>query len=274
MYACMVLVWDLDLLNVILLCDTCDLNLWCIYIYISNDFWGQGPLYDGKPIAAFLEFTNQEDFSEAQLGLRGYEFAGYTAKKLLCRPAGPRPPKRDDGYNRRGPQGLQNVTAKASVMEKAASSVLPPPPPPVPPVVPPRPLPVHPDLTALPLPKFLPAAPPPPPAYGPSSTFYRVVPNHPYYKPKASTRYPWKESDRATWVDLTYFFLVIILMFLKRFLENTVLCVVEQFLKKGSYVLVTFHFLKNSCVLVTLCNAMLCSDFFGQQPFVQCDAAT
>ena len=64
-------------------------------------------------------------------------------------------------------------------------------------------------------------------------------------------------------------------MFLKRFLENTVLCVVEQFLKKDSCVLVTFHFLKkDSCVLVTLCNAMLCSDFFGQQPFVQCDAAT
>lgn len=57
-----------------------------IYIYICalnpNGFGGQGPVYTGKPIAAFLEFNNQGDFLEAQLGLRGYEFEGYTAKKI------------------------------------------------------------------------------------------------------------------------------------------------------------------------------------------------
>lgn len=75
-------------------------------------------------------------------------------KKLLCQPAGPRPPKRDDGYGCWGPQGVQNVRAKASV--KAASSVLPPPPP-----VPPAPKVVAPKSRAycVTLPKFLPAAP-------------------------------------------------------------------------------------------------------------------
>lgn len=57
---------------------------------------------------------------DAQLQLRGQSYDQLTAKPLYANPAGPKPEKRTDGYQKKGPQGLQNiVTSKLSyVMEK------------------------------------------------------------------------------------------------------------------------------------------------------------
>ena len=103
----------------------------------------------GKPIAAFLEFARQQDLVETQLELRGQLYGQLTAKPLLTNPTGPRPEKRNDGFNRKGPQGLQNVTSKASTMLGEL-----PPPPPLPPRIATDPLADVPP--ALPLPKIRP----------------------------------------------------------------------------------------------------------------------
>ena len=99
------------------------------------------------------------------------------------------------------------------VVNDAKASVLLPPPPPKVPVVPPRPLPAPVEELALPLPKFLPTPDlplPPPPifppglpptlSYGPLQPpeFYPKRASHPYLKPKATTRYPFREVSRAT----------------------------------------------------------------------------
>lgn len=152
---------------------------------------------------------------ETQLALRGQMYPDYCAKALFTNPASARPPIRSDGYKQRGPHGAQVMPAKASVVNDAKASVLLPPPPPAVPkatVVPPRPKPPAPEDLALPLPKFLPAPLPPPPlpmfpvglppelSYGSLQppSFYRTAPAHPYLKPKAKSRYPFREASRAT----------------------------------------------------------------------------
>ena len=136
-------------------------------------------------------------------------YADYCCKALFANPASARPPKRSDGYRQRGPLGAQVLPAKGSVVNDAAASVLvpPPPPPKLPvPVVPPRPLPALPDHKFI-LPKPMPPPPPPifpplPPtlSYGPLQPpeFYPKRASHPYLKPKATTRYPFREVSRAT----------------------------------------------------------------------------
>ena len=72
---------------------------------------------------------------ETQLHLRGRTYEQVTAKPLYAQPAGPRPERRTDGYQRKGPQGLQNIAvSKASSMLSEL-----PPPPPVPPRIVPDP---------------------------------------------------------------------------------------------------------------------------------------
>lgn len=68
---------------------------------------------------------------DAQLALRGKSFPRLTVKPLWANPAGPRPPKRNDGYNRSGPYALQAVPKKSSSF-KAPKREPPPPPPKVP----------------------------------------------------------------------------------------------------------------------------------------------
>ena len=202
------------------------------YKWFGSRSWGQGEPYVGKPIAAFLEFARQQDLVETQLELRGQLYGQLTAKPLLTNPTGPRPEKRNDGFNRKGPQGLQNVTSKASTMLGEL-----PPPPPLPPRIATDPLADVPP--ALPLPKIRPVdqatssashvlppvhpfPPLPPPflipglpvdlSYGPvppppRAHAYPPRVEAPYYRPKAKSRYPWKEPERATWVDfILYFF--------------------------------------------------------------------
>eukprot|EP00434_Breviolum_minutum_P021139 symbB.v1.2.018651.t2/scaffold1450.1/size158887/11 len=182
----------------------------------------QGEPYVGKPIAAFLEFARQQDLVETQLELRGQLYGQLTAKPLLTNPTGPRPEKRNDGFNRKGPQGLQNVASKASTMLGEL-----PPPPPLPPRIATDPLADVPP--ALPLPKIRPVdqasssashvlppvhpfPPLPPPflipglpvdlSYGPvppppRAHAYPPRVEAPYYRPKAKSRYPWKEPERV-----------------------------------------------------------------------------
>lgn len=172
-------------------------------------------------MAAFLEFSERDHIVEAQLHLRGQSYGELTVKPLYSRPAGPKPERRADGFGRRGPQGLQNIVgSKPSSM----SGPLPPPPPlpPRPPMADPLadvpmalPLPKHiniyanPGYVDIPPPPVHPFPPPPPPWFVPPVPKYGPVPapahayppriDAPYYRPKASSRYPFShEKERAT----------------------------------------------------------------------------
>eukprot|EP00438_Fugacium_kawagutii_P029764 Skav222337 [mRNA] locus=scaffold1982:51626:52276:- [translate_table: standard] len=86
---------------------------------------------------------------DVQLALRGKTFPRVTVKPLFANPAGPRPPKRDAGFNRQGPCGLVRTGSRGS-MTKAPERKPPPPPPKVPPtqplMMPPLPFPPFPPV--------------------------------------------------------------------------------------------------------------------------------
>ena len=147
---------------------------------------------------------------DTQLALRGQLYATFCCKALFANPAAPKPPKQGGGYGTRGPLGTMILPPKESVRAEAAANVVvpPAPPPKLPvPVVPPRPLPALPEHKFI-LPKAMPPPPPPPSfpplpptlSYGPLQPpeFYPKRASHPYLKPKATTRYPFREVSRAT----------------------------------------------------------------------------